>query len=132
MTEDPAGHAGQHDLTVIKAATMKPPKPPPPITITLDLLARNLDLIRTLAPNDLRQFGILANAVLAGINQALLSQPEQDKLLDVNEASVKLGMSTDFLYRNFKTLPFAVPGMGKAKRFSSAGIERYLAQQKTD
>jgi predicted DNA-binding transcriptional regulator AlpA len=131
VNEDPAGHAAGHDLTVIRSATMKPPKPPAPITITLDLLAKNLDLIRTLPPNDLRTFGILANAVLAGINQALLSQPEQDKLLDVHEASIKLGMSKDYLYRNFRSLPFAVP-MGKAKRFSSRGIARYLEQQKTD
>jgi predicted DNA-binding transcriptional regulator AlpA len=103
----------------------------PNTIVTLDLLAKNLDLIRTLAPNDLRTFGILANAVLAGINHALLAQPQADKLLDVKEASIKLGMSRDYLYRHFKTLPFAV-AVGRAKRFSSQGIARYLEQQKTD
>jgi len=116
------------DLTLIKPATLTAKPPKPSVAITLDLLAKNLELIRTLPPHDLRNFGILANAVLAGINQALLAQPDADILLTIDEASVRLGMSKDYLYRNFKTLPFAVP-VGRAKRFSRQGIERYLAAQ---
>ena len=55
--------------------------------------------------------------------------PEEDRLLTVNEAVVKLGMTNDWLYRRAKTLPFTVrPSPGKL-RFSLRGIERYIRQR---
>ena len=51
---------------------------------------------------------------------------DEDRLLDVNEASAKLGISADALYRN--DYPFKVP-VGKRIRFSRLGIERYIKQR---
>ena len=124
MTDKPR----EPPLTLVKPATMPAPPPLPPMAVTLDRLAKNLELIRTLSPTDVRTFAILASAVMAGLNQALLAEPEADKLVDIKEASIKLGMSRDYLYRNFRSLPFAV-AVGRAKRFSSRGIEQYLERR---
>lgn len=115
-------------VTVIREATLPQSPPTPPIEVTLDLLAKNIELIRTLPPDDLRNYGILANAIVAGINHALMAQRQEDKLLDIKDAAIRLGMSEDYLYRHFRSLPFAVP-MGRAKRFSAQGIEAYLARK---
>jgi predicted DNA-binding transcriptional regulator AlpA len=48
-----------------------------------------------------------------------------DRLLGVEEAAVRLGMSKTWLYHKAKALPFVVR-QGRALRFSSRGIERYL------
>ena len=51
---------------------------------------------------------------------------DEDRLLDVNEASGKLGISADALYRN--DYPFKVK-VGTRIRFSQHGIERYIKQR---
>ena len=51
---------------------------------------------------------------------------DEDRLLDVNEASAKLGISADALYRN--DYPFKVM-VGTRIRFSQHGIERYIKQR---
>src|SRR5438552_4122196 len=48
-----------------------------------------------------------------------------DRLLDVEQATQKLGTSRDWLYRHAKKLPFAVRN-GRQLRFSERGIERYI------
>jgi excisionase family DNA binding protein len=48
-----------------------------------------------------------------------------DTLLEVPEAAARLGMSPDYLYRHSKKLPFT-RRIGRALRFSSAGIDTYL------
>jgi excisionase family DNA binding protein len=49
-----------------------------------------------------------------------------DKLLTVEQAAERLGMTKDSLYRAAKTLPFAVRlGPGQL-RFSAAGIDQYI------
>jgi predicted DNA-binding transcriptional regulator AlpA len=50
----------------------------------------------------------------------------EDRLLDVKEASGKLGISADALYR--KDFPFKVK-LGTRIRFSQHGIERYIKQR---
>ena len=54
----------------------------------------------------------------------------KDRLLTVQEAAARLGVTTDYLYRN-KDLPFRVrlPNSSKAL-FSSLGIEGYLKSQR--
>jgi|ERR1022692_229299 predicted DNA-binding transcriptional regulator AlpA len=52
-----------------------------------------------------------------------------DMLLDVTEASTRLGMSVGYLYRHHSTFPFA-RREGRSLRFSSRGIETYLASGK--
>lgn len=54
----------------------------------------------------------------------------QDRLLDAEEAAKMLSMSTDWLYRNAKRLPFARKLGPKMLRFSSQGIQKYLNTRK--
>lgn len=51
---------------------------------------------------------------------------DTDKLLNVTEAAAQLNVSTQWLYRNAKKLPFAVKLGPKQLRFSASGIEKYL------
>jgi predicted DNA-binding transcriptional regulator AlpA len=51
-----------------------------------------------------------------------------DELLDVEEAAHRLSLSTDWLYRKAKDLPFTVR-LGRGLRFSARGIERYIQQR---
>src|SRR5262245_27865399 len=54
------------------------------------------------------------------------SPASNDRLLSVKEASEKLSLSEDYLYRNANKLPFTVR-VGKRKvRFSEAGIQQYI------
>jgi excisionase family DNA binding protein len=54
--------------------------------------------------------------------------PAEDRLLTVEEAAQKLGLSRDWCYRQAKRLPFAVR-IGRQLRFSERGIERYIRQR---
>jgi predicted DNA-binding transcriptional regulator AlpA len=58
----------------------------------------------------------------AGVNPMA---PRRDRLLDVEEAAAKLGVTTDWLYRHHKDLPFTVRH-GRPLRFSELGIEQYI------
>ena len=49
----------------------------------------------------------------------------EDRLLDIEEAAGKLGVSKDWLYRRSDKLPFTVR-IGRALRFSGRGIEKYI------
>ena len=51
---------------------------------------------------------------------------EEDRLLDVDEASRRLSVSTDTLYRKARALPFTVR-VGGNVRFSAQGISRFIA-----
>lgn len=56
------------------------------------------------------------------------AQPKTaDQLLDVAQAADRLGMSTDYVYRHADELPFTRRN-GRALRFSSLGIDKYLRQ----
>jgi excisionase family DNA binding protein len=49
----------------------------------------------------------------------------QEQLLDVEAAAQRLGVSRDYLYRHHAELPFT-RRMGKALRFSTTGMEKWL------
>ncbi len=51
-----------------------------------------------------------------------------ETLLDIEEAARRLATSTDWLYRHAKRLPFTVR-VGRALRFSTHGIDRYIRQR---
>ncbi len=51
----------------------------------------------------------------------------QDRLLDAEEAAKTLSVSVEWLYRNAKRLPFTRKLGHKMLRFSSVGIQKYLA-----
>ena len=54
---------------------------------------------------------------------------EQDHLLEAPEAAKLLSVSEDWLYRNAKKLPFARKLGPKMLRFSTVGIQKYLASR---
>ena len=62
---------------------------------------------------------------LARLTCAVPVQEHRDRLLNIAEAAARLGVSTDHLYRNGKSLPFA-RRMGKRLLFSELGIEKYI------
>jgi predicted DNA-binding transcriptional regulator AlpA len=64
--------------------------------------------------------------------QAALSNGHDlgERLLDADEAAQLLGVSTDFLYRNAKKLPFTRKLAPKLLRFSYQGILKWLATRK--
>jgi len=56
------------------------------------------------------------------------TQSVEDRLVDVEEASLRLGISQDYLYRNSGDYPFT-RRMGRRLLFSSVGIDKYIRQQ---
>ena len=54
----------------------------------------------------------------------------QDQLVDAEEAARLLCVSADWLYRHAKKLPFTRKLGPKMLRFSSLGIQKYLATRK--
>jgi excisionase family DNA binding protein len=52
----------------------------------------------------------------------------QDGLLTVQEASERLSVSTDRLYRRTRSLPFVVR-LGRHVRFSPQGIENFIKRR---
>ena len=53
----------------------------------------------------------------------------EDHLLDIAEAAQVLNTSKDWLYRNWKKLPFVVQLSPRQIRFSSKGIARYVEEK---
>ena len=53
---------------------------------------------------------------------------EADRLLSVYEASLRLGVAKDYLYRHGGNMPFT-RRIGRRLLFSSLGIERYIQHQ---
>jgi excisionase family DNA binding protein len=83
---------------------------------------------RTLAPEDLPGLiGDLAeiNAIATARLAAPAAAPEPDRMLDVEEASRRMGVSKAYLYRAHKRLSFA-RRQGRKLLFSSAGLDTYL------
>ncbi len=58
-----------------------------------------------------------------------ISGPRPDRLLNVEQAAEKLGMTVDWLYRHHKNLPFTVRH-GRPLRFSELGIEQYIRKRR--
>jgi len=57
------------------------------------------------------------------------SRSTDDRLLTVNEASKKLGVTKDYLYRHADKFPFTVRLGTRQLRFSLHGMERYIRQR---
>src|SRR5262252_7056998 len=91
-----------------------------------------LDNLRGLAPDQLPELlgeleVIRATAVLR--LSAPVPVPQRDELLEIGPASERLGVSTDYLYRNSKSLPFT-RRMGRKLLFSRLGIDAYLSKKR--
>ena len=66
---------------------------------------------------------------LARLTGPAYAQPQQhDELLDTAEASRRLGISRDFLYRNQRQFSFT-RHVGRRLLFSALGIEKYIKRQ---
>jgi excisionase family DNA binding protein len=70
----------------------------------------------------------LAARVLSAPVGPALSPGGAEHLLGVEEAAARLGMSTDWLYRHAKRLPFT-RRVGRAVRFDAAGLARWVAHR---
>ena len=55
-------------------------------------------------------------------------QPASNRLLSIDEAAVKLGVSKDYLYRHHSEFPFT-RRIGRALKFAQNGIEKYLSRE---
>ena len=104
----------------------------------LEEIAENPALASHLSPNDVEAL-LGKNAVVQSVLvsrllalRASLSREERstsgDRLLDVEEASRKLGKSKDYLYRHASDYPFTVRD-GRSLRFSDQGIEKFIRQR---
>ena len=67
--------------------------------------------------------GAMAARLISADRDETLSA--EDTLLTVDQAAERLGVSTDWLFRRSRTLPFVVR-LGRHLRFSNRGIDRYL------
>lgn len=84
-----------------------------------------LDQARTLAPEELPRFlGDLEEIRATAV--ARLAAP--DELLEVPEASHRLGVSPGYLYHHHAHLPFT-RRVGRKLLFSACGIEEYIGSQ---
>ena len=71
----------------------------------------------------------LARMIGEGLHADHPSVVKEDRLLTVEEASQKLSMSADYLYRHSAKLPFSVRTGRRQLRFSLLGIERYIRER---
>jgi predicted DNA-binding transcriptional regulator AlpA len=74
---------------------------------------------------------ILRPIVEAAVREAIIARTEEDRLLNAEEAAALLAVSEDWLYRHAKKLPFAKKLGPKMLRFSTIGIQKYLATRKS-
>ena len=70
---------------------------------------------------------IRANALLRLSAPTVIAHDDQ---VSVEEAAQRLGVSTDYLYRNWKRLPFT-RRMGRKLLFSSRGIDDYIRKSRS-
>lgn len=83
-------------------------------------------------PHLIGLLGILAaKAQLRLLAGSAKPSRQEDQLLAVAEASKKLGMTKDYLYRHAETFPFSVRVTARQLRFSLKGIDEYIARQHT-
>jgi excisionase family DNA binding protein len=87
---------------------------------------------RTLPPAELpRLLGDLEEVratALARLTTAPVAMQPADEFLTVRQAAQKLGCSTDYLYKNANSLPFA-RHLGRKLLFSTHGIEEHLRKK---
>jgi len=74
--------------------------------------------------------GQLRELIRDEIQAASTTQHETDRLLTAEDAAEMLSMSTDWLYRNAKKLPFTRKLGHKMLRFSQQGIVKWLESRK--
>jgi excisionase family DNA binding protein len=68
----------------------------------------------------------LATEPLRDLQETLRAGARADRLLTVQEAAQRLGLTEDWLYRNHGRLPFARKVGEQTLRFSESGIDRWI------
>lgn len=101
---------------------------------SLDDLARDPARARDLPPEVARdllaQLAPLLTLLLAQAFQGANGQPSEedgDRLLTVEEVARRLGVSKDAVYRG--KWPFEVRPVGRSRRFSAQGLDRFIRQR---
>src|SRR5215813_1658351 len=74
--------------------------------------------------------GQLRELVREEIQAVTTTRHEADRMITAEEAAEMLSMSTDWLYRNAKKLPFTRKLGPKMLRFSQQGIVKWLPTRK--
>ena len=74
--------------------------------------------------------GLLRRIIREEIGFLKTDATGEDRLLEAGDAAKLLSVSEDWLYRHAKKLPFARKLGPKMLRFSSIGIQKYLATRK--
>jgi excisionase family DNA binding protein len=69
----------------------------------------------------------LSLRLLGDAAAGVLGHGRAEPLLSVRQAAERLGMSTDWLYRHAKRLPFTRRVGRRAVKFDAAGIDRWVA-----
>jgi predicted DNA-binding transcriptional regulator AlpA len=106
-------------LPPARRRTIDPMDEPRPTPNTQDSI-----LLVTLNVAQLRE--IVREEIQAG----RAAHQDPDRLLDAEEAAKLLSMSTDWLYRHAKKLPFTRKLGPKMLRFSHQGIVKWMATRK--
>jgi excisionase family DNA binding protein len=75
-------------------------------------------------------FRMIREAVRLELQCLQTESKDEDRLVSVEEAAELLGVSRDWLYRRASKLPFTRKLGPKMLRFSSIGIQKYLATRK--
>lgn len=106
-------------------------KPNEPLNSFREALRRAAEAAGSLTPEVLAEAVGEAERLKAGLLLRLYAEgtprhEEEDRLLEVEEAARRLGISTDTLYRKARELPFTIK-IGGNLRFSSRGISRFIA-----
>ena len=76
-------------------------------------------------------FGAILKPIIdQAVKEAINGHKDEDRLVDAEEAAKILSVSVEWIYRNAKRLPFTRKLGHKMLRFSSVGIQKYLAIRK--
>ena len=76
-------------------------------------------------------FGAILKPIIEqAVKEAINGHKDEDRLVDAEEAAKILSVSVEWIYRNAKRLPFTRKLGHKMLRFSSIGIQKYLAIRK--
>ena len=101
------------------------------VVVEAVLLADPANIPPNLIPAVLSRLSALQTTLTTRLLEAQHSPEHSENseaLVDVDEASRRLATSKDWLYRHAKRLPFTVR-VGRALRFSTHGIDRYIRQR---
>lgn len=79
-------------------------------------------------PELLGELEVLRATAMLRLSAVTAIPATHDELLNIEAAATRLGVSTDYLYRNSKMLPFT-RRMGRKLLFSSVAIDAYLKKK---